>query len=315
MQLICIFTFLNEGEIMDWLNQLIIKTMPLVPKPIIRKISSRYIAGENLEDAVQVTKSLMKMGGMSTIDVLGEFVTTKEMALHEKSMCSLVLDTIHQNQLESYLSVKPTSLGLDIDFKFAYENIKELVEKAKSLNLFVRLDMENSPYTDKTFQIFKKLRDEGYLNVGIVIQAYLYRSEKDIKDLAKFNPSIRLCKGIYRESPSIAIQDKEGIRQNYKKLLKLILDLGLYPAIATHDDVLINYALELITKYNLKPKDYEFQMLLGVREERRNELLRSGHRLRVYVPFGKDWYGYSTRRLKENPDIAGYIFKALFVKN
>ncbi len=300
---------------MEWLNQLIIKTMPLVPKPVIRKISSRYIAGENLEDAVEVTKSLMKLGGMSTIDVLGEFVTTKEMALHEKSMCALVLDAIYQNQLESYLSVKPTSLGLDIDFEFAYENIKELVEKARSLNLFVRLDMENSPYTDKTFQIFKKLRDEGFLNVGIVIQAYLYRSEQDIKDLAKFKPSIRLCKGIYRESPSIAIQDKEEIRLNYKKLLKLILDLGLYPAIATHDDVLINYALELISKYNLKPTDYEFQMLLGVREERRNELLRSGHRLRVYVPFGKDWYGYSTRRLKENPDIAGYIFKALFVKN
>ncbi|MFN3306425.1 MAG: proline dehydrogenase family protein [Candidatus Kapaibacteriota bacterium] len=300
---------------MEWLNQLIIKTMPLVPKSIIRKISSRYIAGETLEDAVCVTKKLMTLGGMSTIDVLGEFVTTKEMALHERQMCSLVLDAINENHLESYLSIKPTSLGLGIDFDFAYSNIKMLVEKASSLGLFVRLDMENSPYTDKTFEVFKKLRSEGFENVGIVIQAYLYRSENDIKKLASYKPSIRLCKGIYRESPSIAIQDREGIRNNYKKLLQLIFELGLYPAIATHDEDLIKFALELIHKYNLKREDYEFQMLLGVREDRRNELLRKGHRLRVYVPFGKDWYGYSTRRLKENPDIAGHIFKALFVKN
>lgn len=300
---------------MEWLNQLIIKTMPLVPKAIIRKISSKYIAGDNLEDAVRVTQDLMRIGGMSTIDVLGEFVTSKEMAQHEKEMCSKVLDAIKDYQIETYLSVKPTSLGLDIDFDFAYDNIKELVNKAAKSNIFVRLDMENSPYTDKTFQIFKNLRDEGYSNVGIVVQAYLYRSEEDIRKLSTYKPSIRLCKGIYRESSNIAIQDKEGIRNNFKKLLKLILDLGLYPAIATHDEVLINYSLDLIQKYNLTRQDYEFQMLLGVREERRNELLRMGHRLRVYVPFGKDWYGYSTRRLKENPDIAGYIFKAIFIKN
>ncbi|MEJ5285790.1 MAG: Proline dehydrogenase [Candidatus Kapaibacterium sp.] len=300
---------------MEWLNQLIIKTMPLVPKSIIRIISSKYIAGENLEDAIRVTKELMKLGGMSTIDVLGEFVTTREMALHEKKMCSLVLDAIKEHQLDSYLSVKPTSLGLEVDFDFAYANIKELVDKASKLGIFVRLDMENSPYTDKTFEIFKKLRSEGYQNVGIVIQAYLYRSENDIKNLAEYKPSIRLCKGIYRESPTIAIQDKEGIRNNYKKLLKLILDLGLYPAIATHDEILIQYALRLIEEYKLEREQYEFQMLLGVREERRNEMLRDGHRLRVYVPFGKDWYGYSTRRLKENPDIAGHIFKAIFIKN
>jgi proline dehydrogenase len=300
---------------MEWLNQLIIKTMPLVPKSVIRRISSRYIAGENLEDAIRVTKELMQIGGMSTIDVLGEFVSNKEMALLEKSMCSKVLDAIKEHQLESYLSVKPTSLGLAVDFDFAYSNLRELVEKASQLGVFIRLDMENSPYTDGTFQLFKNLRNEGYQNVGIVIQAYLYRSENDIKNLAEYKPSVRLCKGIYRESPSIAIQDKEGIRNNYKKLLRLILDLGLYPGIATHDEILIQYALKLIDEYRLKREDYEFQMLLGVREGRRNELLREGHRLRVYVPFGKDWYGYSTRRLKENPDIAGHIFKAIFTRN
>lgn len=300
---------------MEWLNQLIIKTMPLVPKSIIRMVSKRYIAGEELMDAVRVTRELMSLGGMSTIDVLGEFVTNKEMALHEKMMCSKVLDAINEYRLDSYLSVKPTSLGLGIDFDFGYSNIRELVEKAAISGLFVRLDMENSPYTDATFDVFRKLRSEGFDNVGIVIQAYLFRSEKDIKNLADLKPSIRLCKGIYKEPATIAFQDREAIRSNYKKLLSLIMDLGLYPAIATHDEVLINFALEEVARRGFGRDNYEFQMLLGVRETQRDQLLSSGHRLRVYVPFGKDWYGYSSRRLKENPDIAGYIFKAIFIKN
>lgn len=289
--------------------------MPLVPKSIIRMVSKRYIAGEELMDAVRVTRELMSLGGMSTIDVLGEFVTSKEMALHEKMMCSKVLDAINEYKLDSYLSVKPTSLGLGIDFDFGYSNIRELVEKASFDGLFVRLDMENSPYTDATFDVFRKLRSEGFNNVGIVIQAYLFRSEKDIKNLADLKPSIRLCKGIYKESATIAFQDRESIRSNYKKLLSLIMDLGLYPAIATHDEELINFALEEIARRGIERDNYEFQMLLGVRETKRDQLLSDGHRLRVYVPFGKDWYGYSSRRLKENPDIAGYIFKAIFIKN
>lgn len=289
--------------------------MPLVPKSIIRMVSKRYIAGEELMDAVRVTRELMSLGGMSTIDVLGEFVTSKEMALHEKAMCSEVLDAINEYKLDSYLSVKPTSLGLGIDFDFGYSNIRELVEKATLNGLFVRLDMENSPYTDATFNVFRKLRSEGFSNVGIVIQSYLFRSEKDIKSLADLKPSIRLCKGIYKEPPTIAFQDREAIRNNYKRLLSLIMDLGLYPAIATHDEPLIDFALGEIERRSLGRNDYEFQMLLGVRETKRNQLLNDGHRLRVYVPFGKDWYGYSSRRLKENPDIAGYIFKAIFIKN
>ncbi len=300
---------------MEWLNQLIIKSMPFVPKSVIRMVSKRYIAGEELADAVRVTRELMSIGGMSTIDVLGEFVTNREMASYEKSMCSNVLDAIYEYKLDSYLSVKPTSLGLGIDFDFGYSNIRELVEKAHQYGLFVRLDMENSPYTDSTIEVFRKLRSEGFNNVGIVIQAYLFRSEQDIKNLAQLRPSIRLCKGIYKESPTIAFQDRESIRNNYRKLLVLIMDLGLYPAIATHDEVLIDFALGEINRRNLERESYEFQMLLGVREERRNQLLRAGHRLRIYVPFGKDWYGYSSRRLKENPDIAGYIFKAIFIKN
>ncbi len=297
------------------LNKLIVKTMPLIPKGIVKQVAKKYIAGDELEDAVRVTKDLMAMGGMSTIDVLGEFVTEKSAALHEKEQVSKVLDAISENQLDTYLSVKPTSLGLGIDFDFGAANIREIVEKAKSLGLSVRLDMENSPYTTMTIDLYKQLRDSGFDNVGIVFQAYMRRTEDDIKSLAEYKPSIRLCKGIYRESEKIAFQGKEEIRDNYKKLFNLIVDSEMYIGIATHDEPLIQYAIEQIKKRGMKKTEYEFQMLLGVREERRNGLLEQGYPLRVYVPFGEDWYGYSTRRLKENPRMAGIIFKSIFIKD
>lgn len=297
------------------LNQLITKTMPLIPKSIIHQVAKKYIAGDELSDAVRVTQEFQKLGGKTTIDVLGEFVTTRERALHEKDMVSKVLDAINEFSLDSYLSIKPTSLGLGIDENFGYDNISFIVKKASELNIFVRLDMENSPYTTLTLELYRKLRAEGLSNVGIVIQAYMRRSENDIKSLLSYKPSIRLCKGIYKESPEIAYQGREEIRDNYKKLLRLIIDNGMYVGIATHDEPLIVDAENLIQQKSISKNDYEFQMLLGVREEKRNELLRKGHNVRIYVPFGKDWYGYSTRRLKENPDIAGYIFKAIFFKN
>jgi len=297
------------------LNQLITKTMPLIPKSIIHQVAKKYIAGDELSDAVRVTQEFQKLGGKTTIDVLGEFVTTRERALHEKEMVSKVLDAINEYSLDSYLSIKPTSLGLGIDENFGYDNISFIVKKASELNIFVRLDMENSPYTTLTLELYRKLRAEGLSNVGIVIQAYMRRSENDIKSLLSYKPSIRLCKGIYKESPEIAYQGREEIRDNYKKLLRLIIDNGMYVGIATHDEPLIVDAENLIQQRSISKNDYEFQMLLGVREEKRNELLRKGHNVRIYVPFGKDWYGYSTRRLKENPDIAGYIFKAIFFKN
>lgn len=296
------------------LNQIIIKSMPLIPKSIIHMVAKRYIAGDELTDAIRVTKEFAKKGGMTTIDVLGEFVETKERALHEKEGSKAVLAAIKDNSLPTYLSIKPTSLGLGIDTEFGYKNIKEILTIADSQGTFVRLDMENSPYTDKTLDLFKKFRADGFSNVGVVMQSYMFRSEADIKAIAHLKPSIRLCKGIYKESPEIAYQTKDDVRNNYKKLLRLIFDNGLYVGIASHDDILINDAIEEISKRNLKPQDYEFQMLLGVREERRDQILKMGHRMRIYVPFGKDWYGYSSRRLKENPDMAGHIFKAMFFR-
>ncbi len=294
------------------LNQLILKTLPLVPKSIVYQFAKKYIAGPSLDDAIKVTNNLMKLGGMSTIDVLGEFVTTKERALHETGMCSVVLDAISKNKLSTYSSIKPTSLGLGIDFDFGFENISGLIKKANSLGIFVRLDMENSPYTTLTLDLYRKLRDNGFDNVGIVIQSYMRRSIDDVKSLLDYKPNIRLCKGIYVEPENIAYKGYQEVRDNYKKLLDLMLDNNLYVGIATHDEELIQYGLQSVKQRKLQKEQYEFQMLLGVRESRRNEILKDGHNLRVYVPFGEDWYGYSTRRLKENPQMVGHIVKSIF---
>ena len=294
------------------LNKLIIKTMPLVPKPVIYMFAKKYIAGPKLEDAVRVTKELMAEGGMSTIDVLGEFVETKERAIHEKEMSKNVLDAISEHNLESYLSIKPTSVGLGIDEEFAFENVSELVSKARDLGLRVRIDMENSPYTTKTLKLYKRIRDAGYDNVGFVIQAYMKRSEDDIKSLLEYKPNVRLCKGIYVESPEIAYRDFKAVQENFKKLLRVLVEGGAYPAIATHDDDLLNDAEMYIKEKGMAREDYEFQMLLGVKDNKRAELISHGHRMRVYVPYGEDWYGYSFRRLKENPKMVNHIVKSIF---
>lgn len=296
------------------LQSLIAASLPYIPKSIVKSVASRYIAGSTLQEAVSTVQSLAKIGASSTIDVLGEFVTTKERSLHEYNSSKAVLSAIKQYGLPAYLSVKPTSLGLGIDPEFAYQNIRSLVEMAREFGAFVRMDMENSPYTTSTIEMYRRLRHDGFENCGIVIQAYLKRSESDILSLLDLDPNIRLCKGIYRESPEIAFTDPEDIRANYKKLLRLLLKHASKTGIATHDDALINDAMHVIETEKINKQTYEFQMLLGVREEKRDAILRMGHQMRIYVPFGEDWYGYSTRRLKENPQVAGYVFKALFKK-
>ncbi len=294
------------------LNALIAKLLPIVPKPIVKAVASRYIAGETINDAVRKVQQLNALGARTTVDVLGEFVESRSQSAEETAMSLTTLDAINAHGLKSGLSIKPTSLGLGIDTEFCYENVRQVVERAQSYGRFVRIDMENSPYTTKTLDLYRRLRSDGFSNTGVVIQAYMRRSEDDIRSLVPLGASVRLCKGIYIESAEIAYKDREEVRNNYKKLLHQLLDNGLYVGIATHDDALIDYARQVLSANGVAKDRYEFQMLLGVRDEKRDELLRQGHKLRVYVPYGGDWYGYSVRRLKENPQMAGHVLKAMF---
>ncbi len=295
---------------MKLLNNLVVTTLPFVPKPIVAKVAGRYIAGETLTDAVKTVQALNAQNIMATVDVLGEDVFTKEQSQQSRNKSISVLNAIKENNLDSNLSIKLTSLGLKIDTQFCLDNVLAIVAHSSANNNFVRIDMEDHTCTDDTLAVYRSAR-EKHMNVGIVIQAYLHRSENDIRRLAAEGAKVRLCKGIYNEPAHVAIKDRVGIQQNYLKLLRILFEAQCYVGIATHDDVLIDGAIEMINEYKMTPEQYEFQMLLGVRDERRKQLIAQDHRMRVYVPYGKDWYGYSVRRLKENPQMAGHIFKAM----
>lgn len=297
---------------MSWLNRAVVATMPFVPKPIVRRISARYIAGETIADAVRVIRDLQEQGCCATVDILGEYIHKKEEALASVDGYFEALDTIHSEKLDSNISVKLTALGLGLDVSFCYDNIERVVQKAAALGNFVRIDMEDSPYTSKTIDIFKRLRQQ-HNNVGLVVQAYLRRTRADIRDLLKsVQPlNLRLCKGIYIEKRAIAHKEPEVINFNFTALLEELLRNKAYVGIATHDPKLVWHGMHLVDKLQLPANAYEFQMLLGVDEELRRIIVAAGHKLRVYVPYGQQWYGYSVRRLKENPQIAGYVLQNL----
>ncbi len=301
---------------MNWINRAIVTTLPAVPKPIVKKVSRRYIAGDTIGDAVRVIRDLQSQGIRATVDILGEHITKKEEATAATNNYINALDIIKAENIDSNISVKLTQLGLELDFDFCLQNIRKIVEAAKAHDNFVRIDMEDATCTTRTIEIYKKLRQD-FENVGLVIQAYLRRSIKDIRELLneKFKLNVRLCKGIYDEPRTIAYKDPAIINDNYELLLSTLLENGAYVGIATHDEKLVWHALRLIEKYKLTPDQYEFQMLLGVDEELRRIIINDGHHLRVYVPFGKYWYAYSIRRLKENPKIAGYIVQNLLRPN
>lgn len=296
---------------MSLLNTLIVKVTQMLPKSMVRVFAGKYIAGEELQDAINLVKTLNSKGIYATMDVLGESIKNKEEAIGAKKKCLEVLDAIETNKLKANLSIKPTQMGLAIDEEFAYQQILEIVQKAKSFNNFIRIDMEDSPNTDSTIKVYKKLH-EKIGHVGIVLQAYLKRTLNDVEQLNKLGTNYRLCKGIYIESESIAYKDKQMIRDNFLKALRLMLKNGNYVGIATHDDYLIEYSYKMIKEMNIPKDKFEFQMLLGVKEDLRYKINSDGYKVRIYVPFGKDWYAYSIRRLKENPQIAGYVFKNIF---
>ena len=292
-------------------HNLLVKTVQTMPENVVWLFSKKYIAGKTLQNAVDTVKDLNSKGIYATLDVLGESIKTKEEAIESKNKALEVFDVIIKNKLNANLSIKPTQMGLTIDKELAYQQILELVKRANEINNFVRLDMEDSPYTDLTLEVYKRVYEE-FSNVGVVLQSYLKRTYNDAIVLNKIGTNYRLCKGIYIEPATIAYKDKQAIRDNFMKSLELMLKNGNYVGIATHDKYLIDKSYELIKELNIPKDKFEFQMLLGVREDLRDKINGDGYKIRVYVPFGEDWYKYSIRRLQENPQLAGHIVKEFF---
>ena len=292
---------------MSLVDSAIVRLLPAVPKQVVRRISEHYIAGEELDDALRVVLELNAEGKLATLDVLGEEVTDPEEARAIAGAYREAIDAFKRGSLESNISVKPTALGLNLSYELFRENLEDLVRHAAELDNFVRIDMEDSSTTDDTLRIYRELREAGHDNVGIVLQARLKRTIDDVRALAELRPNVRICKGIYLEPPEIAFRDFDAVQASFVQTLKELLEGGSYVGIATHDEWLLEQGKRLVAERGLGHDDYEFQMLLGVRPGLGDELVREGHRLRIYTPFGRHWYSYSLRRLQENPKIAGYI--------
>jgi proline dehydrogenase len=283
------------------LDQAVARVLPAVPRPVVQLFSRRYIAGPALRDAVGVVRRLNEEGKLATIDVLGEEVTHEDEARAIAGAYRDVFDAIEQESLAANVSIKLTGLGLNLSYDLCKENVESILAGGK----FVRIDMEDSSVTDETLRMYRELRENGHENVGVVLQARLRRTLDDVYALADVRPNVRLCKGIYLEPPTIAYTDYEAIRASFVKALRALATIdGAHVAIATHDEWLIEQSLAQL------PASYEFQMLLGVREDRASQLVREGHRVRIYVPFGQQWYEYSLRRLQENPAMAGTIARS-----
>ncbi|CAM2010396.1 proline dehydrogenase family protein [Acanthopleuribacter pedis] len=301
---------------MKVLDQFIVKTLPFVPKPVVARLSRSYIAGDSLDKAIETCKRLNREGFRVTIDILGEFVTHFDQAIESYEGYRDVLAAIAKHQINGNVSIKPTSFGMLLDKDRCFKLIDQLMQDVKTHGNFMRLDMEDSPCTDMTIEFYDAYRKKyGPEHVGIVLQAYLRRTLNDIASITAAGSShFRICKGIYVEPEAIAYKGYEEVRANFIASLNAMFDAGAYVGIATHDDYLYEEAAKIIKARGLKTDQYEFQMLLGVRERLRDQIRAAGHELRIYVPFGKDWYGYSVRRLKENPSLAGQFFKAMFIK-
>jgi proline dehydrogenase len=289
------------------LNHAIARVLPVVPRPVVRRISSRYIAGPDLDDATYTVRQLNTRRKLATIDVLGEEITNEDVTYVIARAYEDVLAEIDRRHLDSNISVKPTALGLVLDFELCKRHLQQLVHRARVRDNFVRIDMEDATTTDATLAMYRELRGGGFDSVGIVLQASLKRTISDIGELADLKPNVRLCKGIYVESREIQFRDYHAVQNAFVNALEALLDSGCYVGIATHDEWLIAQAKRIVSERGLDRGQYEFQMLLGVRPRLGDALVEEGHRLRIYVPFGSHWYEYSLRRLQENPSIAGYV--------
>ncbi len=272
-----------------------------------------------MADAVDVSKKLNAQNYLVTIDLLGEFITELDEAEKNKNEYLTIIETMEAQGILGNYSLKPTMFGLLIDKEICYKNIKEIVKKAAEYNNFVRIDMEDSQCVDMEIEIFRKLKKEFPKNVGLVFQSYMRRTMDDINNMLDLHTdeipvNYRLCKGIYVEPENIAYKKYREINQHFLEDLELMFQKGIYPGIATHDVPLVEGAYKLIEKYKIPKDKFEFQMLYGVTPSLRKSILDKGYKMRVYIPFGKDWFAYSTRRLKENPKMASDIIKAIFVR-
>ncbi|MDX9905186.1 MAG: proline dehydrogenase family protein [Bacteroidales bacterium] len=300
-------------------NRMIAGLLPYMPKSFVWIFSKRYIAGKKIEDAIRVSRELNGQGIKVTVDLLGEFITQLSEAEKNKIEYLDIIDTFTKEKIDGNFSLKPTMFGLLIDPRVCYENIREIVARAASYNNFIRIDMEDSQCVDLEIDLYRKLKAEFPKNVGLVVQAYLKRTMSDLENLMDIHSkeiplSYRLCKGIYVEPAEIAYKKYEEINDHFLADLEFMLKNGVYPGIATHDKPLVDGAYKLIEKYHVPKNMYEFQMLYGVTPELRKSIVDKGHTMRVYVPFGEQWFAYSTRRLKENPKMAWLIIKAIFVR-
>lgn len=300
-------------------NKFIAAILPYFPKKVIWIFSRSYISGETIADAMRASKDLNSKGIKVTLDVLGEFIKSLDEAEENKQEYLNLIEETQRNGIDGNYSLKPTSFGLLIDSEVCYRLMREIVAKAASYNNFCRIDMEDSPCTDLEIDLYRRLHAEFPKNVGLVVQAYLRRTHSDLEKMLDMNTpeiptSYRLCKGIYVEPASIAYKKYEEINRNFLADLEFMFRNKIYVGIATHDKPLIEGAYELIKKYDVPRNMYEFQMLYGVTPGLRKSIVDGGHVMRVYVPFGKKWFGYSTRRLKENPKMASHIIKAIFYK-
>jgi proline dehydrogenase len=285
------------------LDRAIVRLLPAVPKPVVRRLSSRYIAGPSLDDAIRVVERLNAKRKLATVDVLGEEISSSGEAQAIAGQYHDALARLDESGLDANISVKLTGFGLELNYELCRDNLDAVVRDAAARGNFVRIDMEDSSTTDRTLELYRDLRGEGHANLGVVLQAYLRRTISDLDGLE----NVRLCKGIYVEPPALAYREFEAVRANYVRCLERLVAQGTYVGIATHDEYLIGEALRIVGESGVTRDRYEFQMLLGVRPERADELVGDGHRLRVYVPYGQQWYEYSLRRLQENPKIAGYV--------
>ena len=295
------------------LNYIFIKVIPFIPKFLIKIFANQYVAGISIDNAIKKISKLNNKGLHATLDILGEHTQNDTEATDITNQYCKILEKIHAKNLNCNISIKPTHIGTDISNNLFLDNLSKIHSKSIDTNNFVRIDMENSKLTDITINAYKN-RAEINSNIGIVLQAYLFRSQDDLNNLNE-NSNIRLCKGIYNESEQIAFKRPLDINDNYIKLLEKAFNKNIYVGIATHDPELINHSINLIKSMNIDKSMFEFQMLYGVPMEKHiNTISTHGYKIRIYVPFGPEWYSYSIRRIKENPNISKYIIQNLFKK-